>query len=138
MTNKVKITVEETINTPLEKVWNFWTNTSHIVNWNFAFDDWHCPKAENDLRVGGKMTVRMEAKEESFGFDFEGIYDEIILKKKSYTMTDGRNVSTDFEKLGIETKVKTIFDAESENSIELQKEGWQAILNNYKKYVENN
>ena len=85
------------------------------------------------------MTARMEAKKESFGFNFDGIYDDIILNKKiSHTMTDDRTASTDFEKLGIETKLKTIFDAESKNSIELQKEGWQAILNNYKKYVENN
>ena len=138
-TAKTKITIEATINASLEKVWNYWTESSHIINWNFASEDWHCSKAENDLQVGGKMNTRMEAKDGSFGFDFEGKYDEVILNKKiTFTMSDGRIASTDFEKFGDKTKVKTIFDAEIENPIEIQKGGWQAILNNFKKYTENN
>jgi uncharacterized protein YndB with AHSA1/START domain len=137
--NKTKITVEGSIQAPVEKVWDLWTKPEHITQWNFADDSWHCPKAENDLRVGGKYSARMEAKDGSFGFDFEAIYDEIIDQKKiTYTMTDGRQATTYFENLDGNTKVTTTFDAESENPLEMQKEGWQAILNNFKKYVEIN
>jgi uncharacterized protein YndB with AHSA1/START domain len=137
--NTTKITVETIISADSKKVWDFWTNPEHITKWNFASDDWHCPKAENDLKVGGKLRSRMEAKDGSFGFDFEAIYDEIIDQKKiTYTMTDGRQATTDFEHLGGKTKVTTTFDAENENPIEMQREGWQAILDNFKKYVESN
>ena len=137
--NTTKITVETIISADSKKVWDFWTNPEHITKWNFASDDWHCPKAENDLKVGGKLRSRMEAKNGSFGFDFEAIYDEIIDQKKiTYTMTDGRQATTDFEHLGGKTKVTTTFDAENENPIEMQREGWQAILDNFKKYVESN
>ena len=132
-----KVTVETTILAGMEKVWDYWTLPDHITKWNFASDDWHCPKAENDLRVGGRTVSRMEAKDGSFGFDFEAIYDEVVNHKKiSYTMTDGRKASTNFEDLGGETRVTTTFDAESENPVEMQKQGWQAIMNNFKKYVE--
>ena len=135
--NTTKITVETIIAADSKKVWGFWTNPEHITKWNFASDDWHCPTAENDLKVGGKLRSRMEAKDGSFGFDFEAIYDEIIDQKKiTYTMTDGRKATTDFENLDGKTKVTTTFDAENENPVEMQKEGWQAILNNFKKYVE--
>ncbi len=134
-----KITVEATIAAGAEKVWDAWTKPEHITKWNFAADDWHCPKAENDLRVGGKYSARMEAKDESFGFDFEAVYDEVIDQEKiTYTMSDGRQATTDFENLGDTTKVTTTFDAENENDIEMQKAGWQAILNSFKNYVETN
>lgn len=108
----------------------FWTNPEHITKWNFASDDWHCPKAENDLRVGGKYSARMETKDGSFGFDFEAIYDEVIDQKKiTYTMSDGRQATTDFEHRDNKTKVTTTFDAENENPADIQREGWQAILN---------
>lgn len=132
-----KVTIEATISATPDKVWSRWTEPEHITQWNFASDDWCCPSAENDLRPGGKYRARMEAKDGSFGFDFEATYDEVIHKEKlSYTMPDGRVVITDFEDLGSSTKVTTVFDAETENSVEMQKNGWQAILNNFKKYVE--
>lgn len=137
--NKTKITVEAAIAADIKKVWDFYTTPKHITKWNFASDDWHCPKAENDLRVGGKLSSRMEAKDGSFGFDFEATYDEVVAQKKiSYTMPDGRQATTDFEDLGGRTKVTIIFDAENENPIEMQKGGWQAILDNFRKYVEAN
>jgi len=135
--SKTKITVSNTIEGPVEKVWKFWTVPEHITQWNFAADDWHCPRAENDLRVGGAYSARMEAKDGSFGFDFKAIYDEVIDQKKiSYTMTDGRQATTNFESLNGKTKVATTFDAENENPVDMQKDGWQAIMNNFKKYVE--
>lgn len=134
-----KITVQTTISATTEKVWNFYTKPEHITKWNFADESWHCPKAENDLRVGGKYSSRMEAKDGSWGFDFEATYDEVVDKEKfTYTMSDGRQATTQFEKLGNATKVTIRFDAESENSEEVQKEGWQSILDNFKKYAEAN
>ena len=137
--DKTKITVSETIAAGSQKVWDYWTAPEHIPNWNFAADDWHCPSAENDLRVGGTYSARMEAKDGSFGFDFEAVYDEVIDKKKiTYTMTDGRQATTLFENIDGKTKVTTTFDAENENPVDMQKDGWQAIMNNFKKYVEPN
>jgi uncharacterized protein YndB with AHSA1/START domain len=134
-----KIKIEAVISAGIAKVWNYWTKPEHITKWNFAYDDWHCPSANNDLKAGGKFTFRMEAKDGSFGFDFEGIYDEIIDHKKiAYTMLDGRKAITDFESKRNEILVSTIFDAENENPVEMQKVGWQAILHNFKKYVEDN
>ena len=134
-----KITVAETISADTKKVWNYWNDPEHITKWNFASDDWHCPHAKNDLKVGGKYSARMEAKDGSFGFDFEAIYNEIINQEKiTYTLTDGRQATTDFENLGSKTKVTTTFDAETENPIDMQRDGWQAILNNFKKYTEVN
>lgn len=132
-----KVTIEATISANTAKVWEAWTKPEHITKWNFASDDWQCPKAENDLRVGGKYSARMEAKDGSFGFDFEAIYDEVVDQKKlKYTMADGRTATTEFASLGDQTKVTTVFDAEGTNPIEMQKNGWQAILNNFKSYVE--
>ncbi len=132
-----KITIAATIAADKKKVWNFYNLPEHITNWNFASDDWQCPRAENDLTVGGKLKTRMEAKDGSFGFDFEATYDEIIDQKKiSYSLTDGRQVTTTFEAADGKTVVTTIFDAETENPVEMQKGGWQAILDNFKKYVE--
>ncbi len=132
-----KVIIMALVDASLKKVWDFWTLPEHITGWNFASDDWHCPKSENDLRLGGKMNSRMEAKDGSFGFDFEAIYDEVVEHKKiGYAMADGRHVTTTFENVEGNTRVTTIFDAETQNSIEMQKGGWQAILNNFKKYSE--
>ncbi|MBS4028785.1 MAG: SRPBCC domain-containing protein [Ignavibacteriales bacterium] len=131
------ITVETTVNASVEKVWQCWTLPEHIMKWNNASDDWHTPWAKNDLRVGGKFIARMEAKDGSFGFDFNGIYDEVITNKLiAYKMEGGREVKITFTSNGDETKVVEIFEAETENSLELQRNGWQAILNNFKKYAE--
>jgi len=136
---QAKIRVEAAVHAETNKVWDYWTKPDHITKWNFAVDDWQCPKAENDVRVGGKYFARMEAKDGSFGFDFEATYNEVIDQKKiTYTMTDGRQSTTTFEYLNGTTKVITIFDAESSNPIEMQQHGWQAILNNFKKYAETN
>ena len=134
-----KITIEATVHAPIEKVWKYWTEPSHIVKWNAASDDWHTTKAENDLRVGGKFSSRMEAKDGSFGFDFWGIYDQVEENKLiEYTLGDERKVEAIFSGEGSSTKVVSTFEAESENPIEMQKGGWQAILNNFKKYTEAN
>lgn len=136
---KTTITVEATVNAPVEKVWEYWTSPQHITQWNNASEDWHTPSATNDLKVGGKFTSRMEAKDGSFGFDFWGIYDTIDVHKFiAYTLGDNRKVSIRFTTEGDGTKVVETFEAENENSIELQQFGWQAILNNFKKYTENN
>ena len=133
------ITIETTVKSSIEKVWKFWTAPEHITHWNNASDDWHTPRAENDLRIGGKFLYRMEAKDGSFGFDFNGIYDEVKVNELiAYKIEDGRKVKITFSKKGNETKVVETFEAESENSIELQRNGWQAILDNFKKYVEAN
>jgi len=136
---KTKITIENTVNAPVEKVWKFWTVPEHITKWNNASDDWHTPFAENDLRVGGKFLSRMEAKDGSMGFDFWGLYDEVKTNELiAYTMGDGRKAKVVFTKQDNATKVVTTFEAETENSIELQRGGWQAILDNFKKYAETN
>ena len=138
-TNATQITVQSTISAPVEKVWTYWSSPEHITKWNAASDDWHSPFAENDLREGGKFLSRMEAKDGSFGFDFGGVYDEVKQHKRiSYTMSDGRRVAVDFESNGNETKVTETFDAENTHSLEMQKGGWQAILDNFKKHVESN
>ncbi|MFN2438133.1 MAG: SRPBCC family protein [Chitinophagaceae bacterium] len=137
--NSRAITVENTVKAPVEKVWKFWTEPEHIKKWNNASDDWHTPHAENDLRVGGKFVARMEAKDGSFGFDFGGIYDEVTPNKSiAYTLGDGRKVNISFTGRGNETKVVETFDPENTNSMEMQKTGWQAILDNFKKYTEEN
>jgi uncharacterized protein YndB with AHSA1/START domain len=136
---KEVITVESTINAPVQKVWEYWTKPEHITKWNAASDDWHSPRAENDLRAGGSFSCRMEAKDGSFGFDFGGIYDAVTENEYiEYTMGDGRNVKVRFEGNGSSTKVTESFEAENTNSIELQRGGWQSILDNFKKYIELN
>ena len=134
-----QITISSTVKATKSKAWEFYTSPEHITQWNFADPSWHCPSASNDMRVGGKYVARMEAKDGSFGFDFEAVYDEVINQKKiTYTMGDGRVATTDFEDLGSTTKVATTFDAETENDVEMQRTGWQAILDNFKKYAETN
>ena len=134
-----KITVECTVKAPVEKVWKFWTAPDHITKWANASDDWHTTFAENDLRAGGKFLSRMEAKDGSFGFDFGGVYDKVKTNELiEYTLGDGRKVIINFTVIGNETKVVETFEAENVNSIQMQKDGWQAILNNFKKYAEEN
>lgn len=134
------ITIKSTISAPVQKVWDYFNTPDHITKWNFAHESWQCPSSENDLRIGGKFKTRMEAKDGSLGFDFEGIYDEIIPGEKiKYYLDDGRNVEIQFQKIdGDTTKIIQIFDPEQQNPIEMQRDGWYAILNNFQKYVENN
>lgn len=137
--SKSSIKIEATVAAPVAKVWSYWTSPNHITKWNFAVPEWCCPSASNDLKVGGKYAARMEAKDGSFGFDFEAIYDEVAENKKLvYTMGDGRKAATTFETVGNSTKVTTVFDAEDQNPLEMQRNGWQAILDNFKKYAEQN
>lgn len=134
-----KITIKASISAPIDKVWNYWVLPEHITRWNFATSTWQCPRASNDLRVGGKYSARMEAKDGSFGFDFCATYDEVELHKKiSYTMEDGRQATTSFATQQGTTTVTTTFDAEGTNPVEMQRQGWQAILDNFKSYAEAN
>ena len=138
-TEKTRVTVEATVNAPVEKVWKYWTAPEHITKWNNASDDWHSPSAKNDVRNGGKFSVRMEAKDGSAGFDFGGVYDEVKANQViAYTMEDGRKARVTFSPTGNQTKVSETFDAETQNPVEMQKGGWQAILNSFKKYTEEN
>ena len=131
------ITVETLINAPVEKVWELWTETEHIVNWSNASDDWYTPKAENDLKVGGGFLSRMEARDGSAAFDFTGKYTAVEdLKFIEYVIADGRNVKIFFTSEESKTKVEETFEAENTHTIEMQKGGWQSILDNFKKYVE--
>jgi uncharacterized protein YndB with AHSA1/START domain len=131
------ITVSALVNAPVEKTWEAFTNPAHIVNWNNASPDWHTPYAENDLRVDGSFKYTMAAKDGSFSFDFEGIYTAITpFKSIYYTIADGRKVEVIIEKLEEGTQVIENFEAESVNPEEMQQAGWQAILTNFKNYVE--
>lgn len=131
------ITVQNTVNAPVGMVWKFWTTPADIVKWNNASEDWHTPHAENDLRVGGKFNYRMEAKDGSMGFDFWGIYDKIVINQLiEYTTGDDRKVKIVFTNLDHKTEVVETFEIESENSVEMQHDGWQAILDNFKKHAE--
>jgi uncharacterized protein YndB with AHSA1/START domain len=131
------ITVEALVHSPINTVWAKWTSPADITKWYAASDDWHAPKAENDLKKGGKFLTRMEAKDGSFGFDFEGIYSNVITNELiEYGLGDGRQVKITFQAQGDQTLVTEIFAPENENPHEMQKTGWQAILNNFKKYVE--
>ena len=137
--NKTVLTVESIINAPVKKVWAYWTQPGHITKWNNASDDWHTPHAENDLRVSGKFTSRMEAKDGSVGFDFGGVFDAVNTNEYiEYTLGDDRKVKVFFTPDGDTTKVVESFETEDMNAIELQRGGWQAILNNFKKYTEAN
>ena len=136
--NNTKIIVQAIINSETTKVWDYYTNPSHIINWNFADPSWHCPSAENDMKIGGTYKARMEAKDGSFGFDFEANYTEIIDGKQFTYGFGGRNATVQFNSLGSQTEVVVTFDPEEINPIELQRGGWQAILNNFKSYAENN
>ena len=134
-----KITVETTVKAPLEKVWKCWNEPEHITKWAFASEDWEVPEAVNDLKIGGRFKTTMAAKDGSFSFDFGGVYDKVEKHKSiEYKMEDGRQVKITFSSNGNETKVVETFDAESTNPIEMQQGGWQAILDNFKRYTEAN
>jgi uncharacterized protein YndB with AHSA1/START domain len=131
------ITVSATINATLDKVWVYWTQPQHIVNWNFAGEDWHAPSAENDLRVGGKFKYRMASKDETMGFDFEGEYSLVTSQKAiHYFLADDRKIQITFEDLGDKVNIVESFDPENENPEAMQQQGWQMILDNFKAYVE--
>jgi uncharacterized protein YndB with AHSA1/START domain len=135
MDNKITINALIQANTP--KVWKCYTSPEHIVNWNFADPSWHCPSASNDLRVGGRYITRMEARDGSVGFDFEAVYNEIRPGEGfRYTMPDGREVTVDLKREDDKTRVTVAFDPEKLNPEEMQRAGWQAILNNFKGYME--
>jgi len=136
-TTKTKLTITAKIKAPVEKVWKLWNTPEHIMHWNNASPDWHTPSATVDLRSGGKFTSRMEAKDGSMGFDFWGIYDTVKQHELiEYTMGDGRKVKNVFSGSGNETQLTSTFEAESENPVEMQQQGWQAILDNFKSYAE--
>ncbi|WP_317245751.1 SRPBCC domain-containing protein [Flavobacterium amniphilum] len=131
------IAVRVSLDSPVEKVWDYFTKPEHIVNWNFANDDWHCPKAENNLEVGKQFVSTMASKDGANSFDFSGTYTEIIPHKKiAYTMGDGRKVTVKFDVLDGKTILTEIFEPESTNSLDLQRGGWQCILDNFKKYTD--
>ena len=133
----VNITIETLVHAQINLVWDTWNSPNHVVHWNHASDDWHSPKAENNFVVGGKFVYRMEAKDNSFGFDFSGTYEEIVDKKRVVTrLDDNRLVKTEFYGENDSVRIVETFEAEDQNSIELQREGWSAILNNYKLYTE--
>ena len=135
----MKITVSAIINSPIIKVWQFFNEPQHITKWNQAADTWHCPASENDLKLGGKFKYTMSAKDNSFSFDFEGVYTQVDLYKQiDYVLADDRKVSVFFKEENNQTTVTEIFETENENTLELQQQGWQAILNNFKNYTEQN
>lgn len=132
-----QITVETSVAMPIEKVWRYWTEPQHIIHWNNASPDWHTPTAENDLQIGGSFTYRMEAKDGSFGFDFGGVYTDVKPHEFiSYVMGDDREVEIRFVLESDAIHIKETFDAEKENTVELQRFGWQCILDNFKAYTE--
>jgi uncharacterized protein YndB with AHSA1/START domain len=130
------ITVQVVVPVSPATAWHIFTTPEHITQWYFATPDWHAPSASNDLRAGGAFSTRMEAKDGSFGFDFEGVYDEVLpFQLIRYTLADGRQVTVSFSEEGGETLVIQTFDAENENSLDLQQQGWQAILNSFSNYL---
>ena len=138
-TTKTAITVETTVQAPAAKVWEYWNQPEHIKQWAFASDDWHVPASENDLRTGGKFSTTMAAKDGSFSFDFGGVYTQVKEHKLiEYTLGDERKVSILFSSIGDATKIVETFEAEDTHSVEMQQSGWQAILDNFKKYTEAN
>lgn len=136
MTDTHKITVETRVNAPIDKVWNAYTTPEDIMQWNAASDDWHTPSATVDLRKGGSFSSRMEARDGSMGFDFEGIYTEIAEHERIEYALGERAVKVDFQPDGDAVVVRVTFDAEPTHTIEQQREGWQAILDNFARHVE--
>jgi len=136
---KTAITVETVVKAPVEKVWKYWNEPEHITRWAFASDDWHAPFSENDVRTDGKFKTTMAAKDGSFSFDFEGVYTNVQTNKViEYVMADGRKVKVVFAADGNETKVTETFDAENMHPLDVQRAGWQAILENFRKHTEGN
>lgn len=137
MSTLTRITVSALVNKPVAHVWNTWTDPQHIMQWCAASDDWHCPKASNDLRIGGRFSSTMAARDGSFSFEFEGVYDDVKLHKRiAYTMADGRTCEILFTEETGGTRVVESFDAESQNPVEMQRGGWQAILDRFKAHAE--
>ena len=135
--DKLLITVETIVHTSMEKVWEFWTKPEHIVNWAFGSDDWEAPHAENDVRIGGKFKTVMAAKDKSSSFDFTGTYSNIKeYRLMEYDIADGRHVKVEFEQLSEGVKITTVFEPYPGNPEEMERGGWQSILNNFKKYAE--
>jgi uncharacterized protein YndB with AHSA1/START domain len=136
---KTTITIETTVNAGVDKVWAYWTEPKHITKWCQASDDWHAPHAESDLRVDGNFKTTMAAKDGSMSFDFGGVYTKVETNRAiGYIIGDGRKVDITFSSQGNQTKVVERFEAESTHPIEMQRGGWQAILDNFKKYTETN
>ncbi len=133
-TTTIRITTD--VNASIEKVWDFYTNPQHITQWNFASADWCCPRASSDLRTGGVFSSRMESRDGKYGFDFEGVYDEVVDKKSIKYTFGGRRAQVIFEDLADHVTVTVEFEPEHENSLQMQRDGWQSILNNFKSYVE--
>lgn len=136
MSTNPKICINARVAAPKQKVWDCYTRAEHITQWNFADPSWHCPNASNDMRPGGLYHARMEARDGSFGFDFDAVYTEISPGEHFTYEFGGRFATVSFKALQDETEVTIIFDPETENSIELQQQGWQSILNNFKHYTE--
>jgi uncharacterized protein YndB with AHSA1/START domain len=137
VTGKEIITVRAEIDLTVPEVWKLWTSPEDIIKWNHASEDWFTPKAFNELSEGGAFNFRMEARDGSFGFDFYGVYDSIISNKMiCYTLGDGRKVEITFEAKNNKVEIIESFEAESTNPVEMQKRGWQSIINNFKKYAE--
>jgi uncharacterized protein YndB with AHSA1/START domain len=131
------ITISTIIRVAKEKVWDCYTLPEHIIRWNFATPDWHCPAAHNNLTPGGTYHARMEAKDGSFAFDFKATYQQIIpYDSFQFVMDDGRKVHFSLEESEAGTIVNIAFDAENVNPLEMQRQGWQAILDNFKNYTE--
>jgi len=136
---KTTITVRVLIDSPIDRVWKIWTTPEDIVKWNYASEDWHSPQVYNDLRVGGTFNYRMEARDGSYGFDFKGVYNKVNANELiEYTIDDSRKVKINFSTLDGKTEIVETFEAENVNSFDMQRDGWQAILDNFKKVVENN
>ncbi|HTL80186.1 MAG TPA: SRPBCC family protein [Bacteroidia bacterium] len=134
---KTAITVQAVVSAPVEKVWKCWTDAEHIMKWNNASDDWHTPKAVNDPKPGGKFVYTMASKDGKMSFDFGGVYDRVEYGKEiAYTIGDGRKVKVIFESEGNATKITETFEAEDQNPVEMQRGGWQSILDNFKKHTE--
>jgi uncharacterized protein YndB with AHSA1/START domain len=133
-----KLVVRTEVAANREKVWNLYTQPEHIMAWNFAHPSWHCPSASNDLRIGGRYLARMEAKDGSFGFDFDAIYTEVVPTERFMYEFGGRQATVEFQTQGNLTEVVVSFDPETENPLEMQQQGWQAILDNFKRYAESN
>jgi Uncharacterized conserved protein len=137
MEEKKYITINTTVKAPIDTVWRLWNEPEHIKRWNTASEDWHTTYAENDLRVGGKFLSRMEAKDGSFGFDFGGIYDQVRTNELiAYTLGDNRTVKITFQVRDQETEITEVFEAENENPVDMQRLGWQSILDNFNKYTQ--
>lgn len=137
MAKFAKITIETVVNAPMDRVWAAWNTPADIQKWNAASDDWHTTHSSVDLREGGVFRSRMEAKDGSSGFDFEGVYTQVVPGQSiAYRMSDGREVTVEFAAEAGGVRVTETFDAETENSLDLQRQGWQAILDNFGRHVE--